>query len=194
MLTMITGLILFLGTHSVRIFANDWRSRQISQRGEYLWKGLYSIISIIGFVLIINGYAETRMAPQVIWLPPQWLKHTVAFLMLPTFVLIAATYISGTKIKSLSGHPMAASVKLWAFAHLLANGNLADIVLFGSFTLWAIFDYRASRRRDKKAGTRYTASGIGRDLIAVTIGIILWIAFVMYLHEWLIGVKPIVYI
>ena len=189
---MITGLFLFLGVHSIRIVANDWRNRQIAQRGENLWKGLYSIIAIIGFVLIINGYTETRLTPQVIWLPPQWLKHMMAILLLPTFVLLAAAYIPGTKIKSASGHPMAASVKLWATAHLLANGTLADIILFGSFMVWAIFDYRASRRRDRQAGTRYPVAGIGRDLTAAAIGVILWLAFVVYLHEWLIGVKPVV--
>lgn len=190
MLTMVIGLLLFLGTHSIRIFADDWRNRQVSQHGESLWKGIYSLLAIIGFVLIVNGYAETRMDPQVIWLPPQWLKHTVAILLLPTFVLLVAAYLPGTRIKAASGHPMAASVKLWAFAHLLANGNLADIILFGSFTLWAIFDYRASRRRDKKAGKRYPSTGISRDLIAISTGIIVWIAFVVFLHEWLIGVKP----
>ena len=190
MLTMIFGLLLFLGIHSVRIFADDWRNRQINQHGEYLWKGIYSIISIAGFVLIMNGYAEARIDALVIWLPPLWLKQTAAIILLPTFVLLVAAYIPGTKIKSASGHPMAASVKLWGLAHLLANGNLADIVLFSSFMLWAIFDYRASRRRDKKAGTRYPFLGISRDILAVTIGIVAWVTFTAFLHEWLIGVKP----
>jgi uncharacterized membrane protein len=190
MLTMIAGLFLFLGTHSIRIFADDWRSRQINQRGETLWKGVYSLVAITGFVLIVTGYAETRLDPHVIWLPPQWLKQTVAILLLPTFVLLIAAYLPGTKIKSASGHPMVASVKLWAFAHLLANGNLADIILFGSFTVWAIFDYRASRRRDKKSGVGYPSTGISRDMIAISAGIVIWIAFAVFLHEWLIGVKP----
>lgn len=190
MLTMILGLILFLGPHSVRIFANDWRNRQISQRGENLWKGIYSIVSIIGFVLIVNGYAETRLNPQIIWLPPQWLQHTMAVLLLPLFVLIIAAYLPGTKLKAWSGHPMAASVKLWGLTHLLANGTLADIILFTSFMTWGIFDYRASRQRDKKAGVRYPYLGISRDIIAIVAGIMLWVAFAFYLHERLIGVRP----
>lgn len=190
MFTMILGLILFLGPHSIRIFANDWRNRQISQRGENLWKGIYSIISIVGFVLIVNGYAETRLNPQIIWLPPQWLQHTMAILLLPLFTLIIAAYLPGTKLKSWSGHPMAASVKLWGLTHLLANGTLADIILFTSFMMWGIFDYRASRKRDKKAGVQYPYLGISRDLIATIVGIILWAAFAFYLHEWLIGVRP----
>lgn len=191
MLTMIIGLVLFLGPHSIRIFAEDWRNRQISQRGENLWKVLYSIVSIVGFILIVNGYSQARLDPFVVWLPPQWLKYTAVILLLPTFILIIAAYLPGTKIKSLSGHPMAGSVKLWSLMHLLANGALADIVLFGSFMTWAIFDYRASRRRDRKAGIRYPYAGISRDIIAIVVGVVLWVLFVFYLHEWLIGVKPI---
>jgi len=190
MITLIIGLLLFLGPHSVRIFAEDWRNRQIKQRGANVWSGIYSIISIIGFVLIVHGYSETRLNPTAIWVPPEWLKYIAAIVLLPTFVLLLAAYIPGTKIKALSGHPMSASVKLWGLAHLLANGNLGDIVLFGSFMMWAIFDYRASRQRDKKAGIKYPASGISRDIVVSAIGIGLWIAFVMFLHEWLIGVKP----
>lgn len=193
MLFMLIGLILFLGTHSVRIYANDWRNQQITQRSEILWKGIYSVISIIGFILIVKGYAEARMDPTVIWLPPQWLKHMMTFFLLPMFVLILAAYIPGTKLKAWSGHPMAASVKLWGLAHLLANGNLADIVLFGSFMTWAIFDYRASRRRDRKNGIVYPFLGISRDITVITVGIVAWLIFVLYFHEWLIGVKPFVF-
>lgn len=191
MLTMIVGLVLFLGTHSVRIFADDWRTRQINQRGENLWKLIYSIIAVIGLVLIIEGYADARLNPTVIWQPPLWLKNTMAILLLPTFVLIIAAYLPGTKIRSWSGHPMAASIKLWGLAHLIANGNLADIILFGGFMMWAIFDYRASRQRDKKSGKRYPFAGYSRDAIATIAGIALWLAFVFYLHEWLIGVRPL---
>ena len=192
MATMIIGLILFLGPHSVRIFANDWRTRQINRHGEMLWQAVYSILSIAGFILIVNGYSEARMDPYVVWMPPLWLKNTMAILLLPFFVLIIAAYLPGTKIKSWSGHPMVASIKLWGLNHLLANGTLADIILFGSFMTWAIFDYRASRQRDKKAGFRFPFISYKRDLIATILGIALYLAFVVYLHEWLIGVRPIV--
>jgi uncharacterized membrane protein len=191
MLTMIVGLVLFLGTHSIRLVAEDWRHRQISQHGENLWMAIYTIISIAGLVLIVNGYGETRLAPHVIWLPPHWLKQTMAILLLPTFVLLAAAYIPGSKIKAVTGHPMVASVKLWAFAHLLANGNLADMLLFGSFTLWAIVDYRNLRRRDKNAGRHYAVVGISRDITAISVGLVVWLAFVFFLHEWLFAVKPL---
>lgn len=193
MFIMIIGLVLFLGTHSVRIIADDWRTHQINQRGENLWKAVYSVIALAGFVMIVHGYAEARLNPIAVWQPPLWLKNTMAILLLPTFILIIAAYLPGTRIKSWSGHPMAASVKLWGLAHLIANGNLADIILFGSFMVWAIFDYRASRQRDKKAGKRYAFAGYNRDAVAVILGVILWLAFVVYLHQWLIGVQPFVW-
>jgi len=190
MINLIVGLVLFLGPHSIRIVADDWRTRQINLRGEMLWQGIYSIISIIGFVLIVQGYGQARLHPTVVWMSPEWLKYTAAILMLPTFVLLFAAYVPGTHIKSAIGHPMVAGVKLWAFAHLLANGNVADIILFGAFMLWAIFSFRASRRRDKKTNTQYPATGKSRDIGVVIAGLGFWFVFALYLHEWLIGVKP----
>ena len=190
MVTLIVGLLMFLGTHSVRIFAEDWRNKQIAQRGDNTWMGLYSIISLIGFVLIVYGYGQVRVEPLVIWQPPVWTKHLAALLTLPAFILLVAAYVPGTKIKTMIGHPMILGVKLWALAHLLANGMLADIILFGSFLLWSVLDYRASRQRDKAAGTVYQATGVSRDIIAIVVGIIAWVAFAIVLHNWLIGVKP----
>jgi uncharacterized membrane protein len=181
---------MLLGTHSVRIFAEDWRNKQIARSGENVWMGIYSIISLIGFVLIVYGYGQIRMEPLVIWQPPIWTKHLAALLTLPAFILLVAAYVPGTKIKTMIGHPMVLGVKLWALAHLLANGMLADIILFGSFLLWSILDYRASRQRDKAAGAVYQAVGISRDIIAIVVGIIAWAAFAAVLHNWLIGVKP----
>ena len=190
MLTMIIGLLLFLGTHSVRVFAEDWRNSQISQRGENTWMGLYAVISLIGFALIMWGYGQARLEPQIIWQPPLWTKHLTALLTLPGFILLVAAYVPGTKIKTVVGHPMILGVKLWALAHLLANGMLADIILFGAFLLWAILDYRASRHRDKAAGIHYQSAGFSRDIIAVIVGVIAWAVFAAVLHNWLIGVKP----
>ena len=190
MVTLIVGLLMFLGTHSVRIFAEDWRNKQIAQRGENAWMGFYSIISLIGFVLLVYGYGQARLEPLVIWQPPVWTKHLAALLTLPAFILLVAAYVPGTKIKTMIGHPMVLGVKLWALAHLLANGTLADIILFGSFLLWSILDYRASRQRDKAASTAYQATGVSRDIIAIVVGIIAWVAFAIVLHNWLIGVKP----
>lgn len=190
MVILIIGLLMFLGTHSVRIFAEDWRNKQIARRGENTWMGLYAVISLIGFVLIVYGYGQVRLEPLVIWQPPVWTKHLAALLTLPAFILLVAAYVPGTKIKTMIGHPMVLGVKLWALAHLLANGTLADIILFGSFLLWSVLDYRASRQRDKAAGTAYQVTGISRDIIAIVVGIIAWAAFAIVLHNWLIGVKP----
>jgi len=190
MLTMIVGLLLFLGTHSIRVFAENWRNRQISERGEKTWQGIYSVIALAGFLLIIWGYGQARLEPLVVWQPPVWTKHLAALLTLPAFILLVAAYVPGTKIKTMIGHPMVLGVKLWALAHLLANGMLADIILFGSFLLWSVLDYRASRTRDKAAGMVYQAAGISRDIIAIVVGIFAWAAFAIVLHGWLIGVKP----
>jgi len=190
MLIMLAGLILFLGTHSVRIFAEDWRVKQISQRGENTWMGLYALLSLTGFVLIIWGFGQARLESEIIWQPPIWTRHLAAVLTLPAFILLVAAYVPGTKIKTVVGHPMILGVKLWALAHLLANGKLVDLVLFGAFLLWSVLDYRASRQRDRAAGTIYPHAGISRDIIAIIVGVIAWAAFAAVLHGWLIGVKP----
>jgi len=134
---LILGLILFLGIHSIRIFADGLRSRQVEKFGLLGWKAIYSIIALLGFVLIIYGYGEARLAPVVVWSPPVWTRHLAALLTIPAFILLVAAYVPGTRIKQKVGQPMVASVKIWAFAHLLANGALADVLLFGAFLAWA---------------------------------------------------------
>jgi uncharacterized membrane protein len=190
MAVLILGLVIFLGAHSVRIVADGWRARQIERMGLNGWKGAFALVSIAGFVLIVWGYGMTRAAPVALWAPPAWMAHVTALLMIPAFVLLVAAYVPGTRIKAAVGHPMVAGVKTWAFAHLLSNGNLADIVLFGAFLLWAVLDYRAARRRDRAAGTTYPAGPVARDVIAVAVGLAAWAAFGFYLHALLIGVRP----
>ena len=130
---LVLGLVLFLGVHSTRIFADDWRTRQIARLGEGAWKGLYSVASLAGFALLVWGYGQTRIDPVVVWDPPTWTRHLAALLMIPAFVLVVAAYVPGNRIKAAVGHPMVAGVKVWAIAHLLSNGRLGDIVLFGVF-------------------------------------------------------------
>jgi uncharacterized membrane protein len=187
---LILGLVLFLGTHSVRIVADDWRGVRIARLGLMPWKGVYSVISIIGFVLIVWGYGAARGAPVILYSPPVWTRHIAALLTLPAFVLLVAAYIPGTRIKRAVGHPMVAAVKIWAFAHLLANGTLADVVLFGSFLAWAVADYIAARRRDRAAGTVVVVGPVSRDIAAVFIGLAAWAAFAFWLHAAWIGVRP----
>ncbi|MGQ7847960.1 NnrU family protein [Granulosicoccus sp. 3-233] len=191
MIQLITGLILFLGMHSIRFVAEGKREQFINARGELLYKGLYSLVSLLGLVLIVMGYSATRLNPVFIWTPPLALSHVSALLMLLSFILLAAAYIPGTRMKAALGHPMVLGVKVWAVAHLLANGRLGDIVLFGAFLVWAIVDYAASRRRDRRDGiVRQPAAGISRDAMAVVIGGLAWFAFAFWLHLVLIGVSP----
>ncbi|HQR75148.1 MAG TPA: NnrU family protein [Burkholderiaceae bacterium] len=187
---LLLGLLIFLGSHSVRIFAEPWRGARIAAMGLNAWKGVYSIVAIIGFVLIVWGYGLARSAPVVLFSPPVWTKHVAALLTIPAFILLAAAYVPGTRIKRAVGHPMVAGVKAWAFAHLLANGTLADVVLFGSFLVWAIVDYIAARRRDRAAGTVYVVGPVTRDVAAVVVGLAAWAAFAFWLHAALIGVRP----
>ena len=190
MALMILGLVLFLGVHSIRIFADQWRSAQIARLGPHKWKGLYAAVSLAGFVLLIWGYGLARAQPVVLYSPALWTRHLAAPLTLLAFILIAAAYVPGTRIKARIGHPMVAGVKAWALAHLLANGNLADVVLFGSFLVWAIADFIASRRRDRVAGTVYATGPVMRDVSAIVIGLVAWAVFAFWLHGPLIGVRP----
>jgi uncharacterized membrane protein len=191
MFVMIAGLVLFLGTHSVRIFAEGWRAGQIAARGENVWKGIYSAIALAGFVLIVWGYGLARQAPVPVWDPPLWLGHVALLLNAVAFFLIAQTHGPIGPLKARLGHPMVLAVKVWAIAHLISNGTLADIVLFGSFLAWAVADFSAARRRDREAGTVRVAGPWRDDLIPGAVGIILWAVFVWGLHEWLIGVSPL---
>lgn len=190
MTALMLGLVIFLGAHSVRIFAEGWRTAQVARLGPNGWKALYSVVSLAGFVLLVWGYGQSRANPIDLWDPPRWMAHVTALLTLPAFVLLAAAYVPGTRIKAAVGHPMILGVKLWAFAHLLSNGRLADVVLFGAFLVWAILDFRAAKARDRAAGTRYVAGPAMRDVIAIVVGVGLWAAFAMVLHAWLIGVRP----
>lgn len=190
MTLLILGLVTFLGVHSTRIFAEGFRSAQVAKLGLNGWKAIYSIVTIAGFVLIVYGYSEARLTPVTIWSPPGWTRHLAALLTVPAFILLAAAYVPGTRIKKAVGHPMVAGVKIWAFAHLIANGTLVDMLLFGSFLTWAILDYASSRGRDRAVGTEYLTERITSDLTAVVVGLAAWSAFAFWLHGWLIGVRP----
>jgi uncharacterized membrane protein len=190
MTLLLAGLAIFLGIHSVRIFADDWRTARIASMGPMAWKVLYSVASIIGFALVVYGYGLSRQSPVDLWMPPVWTRHLAALITLPVFVLFAAAYVPGTRIKASLKHPMILGVKAWALAHLLANGRLADVILFGAFLAWAILDFRAARGRDRAQGLSYPAAGITRDIAVVAIGLVAWVVFALYLHAPLIGVRP----
>jgi len=190
MTLLLLGLALFLGVHSTRIVADGWRTATIARVGAMPWKGIYSLLSIAGFVLLVIGYGAARQAPVVLFAPPVWTRHLAALLTLPAFVLLVAAYVPGNAIKRAVGHPMMAGVKVWALAHLLANGTLADLLLFGTFLAWAVLGYIAARRRDRAAGTTYPPGPGSRTAITVVVGLVAWAVFAFALHRPLIGVAP----
>ena len=190
MIFLVAGLILFLGVHSMRVFAEDWRSATIARIGVGKWKGVITLASLAGFVLIVYGYGVARQTPVDLWIPTPWTKHLTALLMVPVFILLAASGPKSNQIKAAFKHPMTLSVKLWAIAHLISNGRVADVILFGSFLIWAVLVFSAARKRDRKLGTSYAAVGIKRDVIAVVSGLVGYAVFAVFLHVWLIGVRP----
>ena len=191
MLLLILGLVLFLGVHSIRIVADGWRTRQIARLGDKGWKGLYSLISIAGFVLLIVGFGQARMQPVLLYAPPLWLRHLNALFTLVAFVLFIAGRAPRNNIKARLHHPQLLAVKVWAFGHLLATGMLHDVVLFGAFLLWAVVLFPASRRRDRREGTVYPPGTAKDTAITVVIGVVVWAIFAFWLHALLIGVKPV---
>ena len=191
MALLIAGLILFLAAHSMRVFADDWRTRMIERLGELKWKGVVTLLSIAGFILLIVGYGEARMTPIVLWEPPVWTRHLALLLNLLAFVLLAAAYVPRNSIKAKIGHPMIASVKIWALAHLIANGTLADVLLFGGFLLWAVVNFRASRRRDRMNSTVYPSGAMANNLLTLVVGLGAGVVFMVWLHVRWIGVSPL---
>ena len=187
---LILGLVVFLGVHSVRIVADGWRTQFIAQRGEGAWKGLYSVLSLAGFALLVWGYGLARQQPVVLWVPPLGMRHAASLLTLIAFVLLAATYVPRNGIKAKLHHPMVLSVKVWALGHLLANGNLADVLLFGGFLVWAALSFKAARGRDRAAGTTYPAGTAAGTAITVVVGLLAWAGFAFWAHGVLIGVRP----
>ena len=190
MTLLILGLLLFLGVHSVRMVANDWRLRQVARLGDKGWKGLYSLVSIAGFVLLVYGFGQARLHPVLLYVPPLALRHLNALFTLVAFVLVVAAYVPRNHFKARLGHPMLAGTKTWAFGHLLATGMLHDVVLFGAFLLWAVFDFVVSRRRDRANGTVYPAGTLRGDVVTIVIGVAAWALFAFVLHARWIGVNP----
>lgn len=191
MTLLILGLVLFIGAHSIRIFANDWRTAMIGRIGPLPWKGFIAVLSLVGFVLIVWGFGIARQQTVQLWAPPSGMRHLAALLTLIAFVLLIAAYVPGNAIKAKLHHPMVLAVKVWALAHLLANGTVEHVVLFGAFLVWAVLSFRAARGRDRAAGTVYPAGNAGATAITVVVGAAAWAGFAFWAHGTLIGVRPI---
>jgi uncharacterized membrane protein len=170
--------------------AKGWRSQVVAQRGLGAWKGVVSVLSLLGFVLLIWGYGQARLQPVVLWTPPVATRHLAALLTLVAFVFLAAAYVPRNAIRARLGHPMVLAVKVWALAHLLANGTLADVLLFGSFLVWAVLSFRAARQRDRAAGLQRASGTVAGTLGAVVLGGVAWAVFALWAHVALIGVRP----
>ena len=190
MVYLIAGLLIFLGVHSVRIFADSWRTRTLARVGEGAYKGIYSLLSLLGFGLIIYGFGIARETPVVLWTVPVGMRHAASLLTLVAFILLVAAYVPRNGIKARVHHPMVLGVKFWALAHLMANGNLPHVLLFGAFLAWGVLDFIASRRRDRATGAQYAAGTLTLTAITVVAGGLAWMAFALHLHGWLIGVRP----
>jgi uncharacterized membrane protein len=192
MLVFVVGLVLFLGTHSVSIVAPRWRSDMVARLGAGPWKAVYAIASAVGLVVLVIGYGMARREPFVLYTPPTALRHLALLLMVPAFPLFVSTYFPG-RISALAKHPMLLSVKIWATAHLLANGTLADVILFGTFLAWAVAD-RISVKRRTAAEAHDVPAAPPRpfnDAIAVVVGLVVYAVFLFGAHRWLIGVSPL---
>ena len=190
MAILILGLVLFLGVHSIRIVADGWRTATIDRVGEKPWKGLFALASLASFALIVWGFGLARRSPVFLWEAQIGMRHLAGALMLVSFILLMATYVPRNAIKAKLHHPMVLAVKVWAVAHLLANGNLADVVLFGALLAWAVFSFRAARQRDRVAGTVYPAGTAQGTAITVVVGVALWALFAFWAHGLLFGVRP----
>lgn len=185
---MILGLVLFLGVHTLTT-QRDARAAVIARLGgETSYKLLYSLVSAIGLALIVWGFARYRATGWIdVWYPPLALRHLVLLLMLPAVILVVASYLRG-RIYTALKHPMLAGIKLWALAHLLANGDLGSIILFGSFLAWAVFDRISLKRRSDPGAPPIPVGGVGNDVIAVVIGVIVYAALAFAFHPVVIGV------
>lgn len=189
MLILLAGLLILLGVHSVRIFAEDWRTRTIDGIGLLKWKAAYGLVSLVGFALVVIGFPAARAGAVALWQPPAAMALLTMLLTIPAFILVVAGYVPGSHLKKMFGHPMVFGVALWGLAHLLANGRSVDLLLFGAFLVWATADFLAARRRDGQAGiVRPAGNGI-MDVIVVVVGVFAWAAVVFVIHEQVLGVK-----
>lgn len=189
---LILGLVLFLGVHSVRIVAEDWRTQQLKRVGELPYKAVYSMVSLLGFGLVVWGFGQARETPLMLWMPPSGMRHLAALLTLVAFVLLAAAYVPANHIKARLHHPMVLAVKTWALAHLLATGSLAHLLLFGAFLAWGVANFVAARRRDRVNQVVYAPGTTPATVVAVVVGLAAWALFAFVLHGMLIGIRPLV--
>ena len=189
MLYLVLGLVVFLGTHSLRVSGDARRDALRERLGEGRFKVVYSLLSGAGLFLVIYGFGLARETPEVLWTPPAGMRHLTFLLTLIAMVLLVATYVPRNSIRARLRHPMVLSVKVWALAHLVANGTLAHLVLFGGFLLWSVLVFRASRKRDRALDIEYPAGALVPTAITAGLGLLLWLLTLGWLHGMVIGVR-----
>jgi uncharacterized membrane protein len=187
---LIAGLVLFFAAHSVGLAAPGFREREVTRIGMRPWKLAYSAVSLIALILIIWGYGAARQEPVVLWSAPAWTRHAAALLSVTGCVLLAAADVPGTKMKEALGHPVTVGAGVWALGHLLANGRLNAVLLFGAFLVWSVIVFATRRARDRAAGTRYPSGSLAKDAIAAVAGVVFALVFALFLHGPLIGLRP----
>ncbi|MDK4730981.1 NnrU family protein [Rhizobium sp. CNPSo 3490] len=192
MALLIIGIILFLGVHLVRVVAPGLRRSMIASLGDKGWRAGYSIASILTLILLIYGFGQARQVTGMLYNPPVWTAHIAVALMLIAMICLVASLLPAGHIATKTKHPMVLSVKIWALAHLLANGETSSVLLFGAFLAWGVI-VRISLKRRERAGeiTLRPFVSAKYDLYAAVIGILVWALIIWKLHEWLIGVSPL---
>ena len=193
MAMLILGIVIFLGIHLIPAVAPTLREQLGERLGQMGWRAIHSVAALVGLYLIAVGYGESRMAPVFLWTPPAFLSHLTALLMLVAFIFLAAAWVPENAIKKRVGHPMLLAVKTWAIAHLLVNGNLADLLLFGSFLAWGVLSFILHRRADRASGLSRVGQSRGAStVITLVLGVVLTGLFALWLHPILIGVPAII--
>ena len=193
MLILVIGLVIFFCLHSVRLVAPKWREKSMVGHGAMRWKMRFGMVTLIATAFIAMGYMQVRLEPVWLWFPPVWTRHLAGLLVLVALFFVGSALVPNTTMKKKVGYPMLIAVKIWAFAHLISNGTLADVIIFGSFLVWSIVSFAVYRRRDRKAGVvRDQESGVQFDLAAFTFAMVTWFAIAFYLHQAIIGVSPLV--
>ncbi|NVK74347.1 MAG: NnrU family protein [Oceanospirillaceae bacterium] len=193
MLILVMGLVIFFFAHSIRLVAPKWREKSMAAHGAMRWKMRFGMVTLLAAALIIMGYMQARLEPVWLWFPPVWTRHLAGLLVLVALFFAGSALVPNTTMKKKVGYPMLIAVKVWAFAHLISNGTLADMILFGSFLVWSIVSFAVYRRRDRKAGiVREQETGVQYDLAAFTFAMVSWFAIAFYLHQAIIGVSPLV--
>ncbi|WP_394182443.1 NnrU family protein [Marinomonas posidonica] len=192
MLMLVVGLVIFICVHSIRVVAPNWREVHLEKTGLVQWRTRFILLSVLSLALIVLGYQKMRLEPIWLWFPPIVVQHISSLVMLVALFALGSAMVPKTTLKSKMGYPFLISVKLWAFAHLMSNGTLADVILFGSLLVWSVVSFAVYRRRDRRNGVIREDGGVQYNLVAFVFAMVSWFAIVFFLHKVVIGVSPLV--